>query len=135
MRGAGIVLGTGSQGEEEKERKDQQESEAQNANQQGPRPKPYSRQTRPKATLGASRGRRRRSVRSRVRPRRIARRRARKRRILKKRPHKSPYNRVTHGAKRGEDNAEVIETIGSPRATLQEMGIGVHDQRVCKPLI
>jgi hypothetical protein len=32
-------------------------------------------------------------------------------------------------------NVRVSRRFGSPRATLQEIEIGVRDQRVCKPLI
>jgi hypothetical protein len=56
MRGAGIVLGTGSQGEEEKERKDQQESEAQNANQQGPPPEALLSTDKTQSNVGRQQG-------------------------------------------------------------------------------
>ena len=63
--------------------------------------------------MGASRGRRRRPIRSRVQRRRIARRSAQRRRILKEHPYKNPYNRVRCGAKPGKVDSEVIEKIGS----------------------
>ena len=117
MRGAGIVLGTGSQGEEEKERKDQQESEAQNANQQGPPPEALLSTDKTQSNVGRQQGQ---APKIGPKPGAAAQDCSPPRsetQDFEKRPYKSPYNRVTHGAKRGEDNAEVIETIGSPSAT------------------